>query len=45
MYKDYSPEFLYYFTLNELFGNQLDSRIEKFEKDSDKFKKLMEFII
>ena len=39
VYKNYDPEFLYYFTLNELFGDRLDSGIEKFEKDSDKFKK------
>ncbi|WP_308574767.1 helicase-related protein [uncultured Fusobacterium sp.] len=39
VYKEHSPEFLYYFTLNELFGYQLDSGVEKFERDSDKFKK------
>lgn len=39
VYKDYPPEFLYYFTLNELFGHQLDNGIEKFEQDSLKFKK------
>ncbi len=39
VYKNYNPEFLYYFTLNELFGDKLDSGIEKFEKDSDRFKK------
>lgn len=39
VYKEYSPEFIYYFTLNELFGYQLDNSIERFEKDSDKFKK------
>lgn len=39
IYKDHSPEFLYYFTLNELFGHQLDSGIERFERDSNKFKK------
>ena len=30
VYKNYNPEFLYYFTLNELFGDRLDSRIERF---------------
>ena len=39
VYKEHSPEFLYYFTLNELFGYQIDSGIERFERDSEKFKK------
>lgn len=39
VYKDHSPEFLYYFTLNELFGNQLDYGVERFEKDNTHFKK------
>ena len=39
VYKEHSPEFLYYFTLNELFENQLDSGVERFEKDSSRFKK------
>lgn len=39
VYKEHSPEFLYYFTLNELFGNQLDVGVERFEKDSVRFKK------
>jgi hypothetical protein len=39
VYKEHSPNFLYYFTLNELFGNQLDKGVERFEKDSDRFKK------
>lgn len=39
VYKDYSPEFLYYFTLNELFGAQLDNGIDRFEQDSISFKK------
>ena len=39
VYKNHTPEFLYYFTLNELFGHQLDNGIERFEKDSEKFKK------
>lgn len=39
IYKDHSPEFLYYFTLNELFGYKLDLGIERFERDSEKFKK------
>lgn len=39
VYKEYSPpEFLYYFTLNELFGNQLDYGIERFEEDNIRFK-------
>ncbi len=39
VYKEHSPEFLYYYTLNELFGNQLDIGVERFEKDSNRFKK------
>ena len=39
VYKEHSPEFIYYFTLNELFGYQLDSGVERFERDSDKFKR------
>lgn len=39
VYKEHAPEFLYYFTLNELFGNQLDAGVERFEKDSVRFKK------
>ncbi len=39
VYKDHSPEFLYYFTLNELFGEQLDYGIERFERDNIDFKK------
>ncbi len=39
VYKEHSPEFLYYFTLNELFGHQLDMGVERFERDSSKFKK------
>ncbi|WP_003544104.1 helicase-related protein [Desulfotomaculum nigrificans] len=39
VYKDYSPEFLYYFTLKELFGSQLDSGVERFERDKTGFKK------
>ena len=39
VYKEHSPEFLYYFTLNELFGHQLDVGVERFEKDSTRFKK------
>lgn len=40
VYKEYSPEFLYYFTLNELFGDQLDYGIERFEEDNIKFKEI-----
>lgn len=39
VYKEHTAEFLYYFTLNELFGNQLDVGIERFERDSVRFKK------
>lgn len=39
IYKEYSPEFLYYYTLYALFGNQLDSSVEHFENDNTRFKK------
>ncbi|MDR2581603.1 MAG: DEAD/DEAH box helicase family protein [Fibromonadaceae bacterium] len=39
VYKDHCPEFLYYFTLNEIFGNQLDYGVERFERDNTQFKK------
>lgn len=39
VYREHAPEFLYYFTLNELFGNQLDTGVERFERDSVRFKK------
>lgn len=39
VYKENSPEFLYYFTLNELLGNQLDYGIERFERDNNNFKR------
>ncbi len=39
VYKEYSPEFLYYFTLNELFGYQIDNNLDTFERTSEKFKK------
>ncbi len=39
VYKEHTPEFVYYFTLNELFGYQLDNSVERFEHDSEKFKK------
>lgn len=39
IYKEYSPEFLYYFTLYELFGNQLSDGIERIETEDVKFKK------
>ena len=39
VYKDYSPEFLYYFTLFSIFGNTInDENLEKFENDKIKFK-------
>jgi len=39
IYKEHAPEFLYYFTLNELFGHQMDAGVERFEKDNNHFKK------
>ncbi len=38
VYKDHCPEFLYYFTLNEVFGEQLDYGVDRFERDNIKFK-------
>lgn len=38
VYKEHTPEFLYYFTLNELFGHQLDDGVERFERDNNNFK-------
>lgn len=37
-YKEHSPEFAYYFTLNELFGDKIDEGVERFERDNDGFK-------
>lgn len=39
VYKEHCPEFLYYFTLNEIFGSQLDYGVERFERDNTNFKK------
>lgn len=39
VYKEHSPEFIYYFTLNELFGHQLDIGVKRFEQVSTRFKK------
>lgn len=33
IYKEYSPQFLYYFTLYELFGQSLESELDRFESD------------
>ena len=38
VYKEHSPEFAYYFMLNELFGNQIDEGIQRFERDNAGFK-------
>ena len=38
VYKDHTPEFLYYFTLGEIFGGQLDYGVERFERDNTRFK-------
>ena len=39
IYKEHAPEFLYYFTLNELFGHQLDQGVARFEQDALNFKR------
>lgn len=38
VYKEHSPEFAYYFTLNELFGNKIDEGVQRFERDNAGFK-------
>ena len=38
VYKEHCPEFAYYFTLNELFGNKIDEGVERFECDNNDFK-------
>lgn len=38
IYKEHSPEFLYYYTLNDLFSEQLDYGVERFEQDNMNFK-------
>lgn len=38
IYKEHSPEFLYYYTLNDLFSEQLDYGVERFERDNMRFK-------
>lgn len=38
VYKEHCPEFAYYFTLNELFGDKIDESIECFEKENIDFK-------
>jgi ERCC4-related helicase len=39
VYKEHAPEFLYYFTINELFGHQIDAGVARFEQDNTSFKK------
>lgn len=38
VYKEHDAQFLYYFTLSEVFGTQLDYGVERFEHDNIKFK-------
>lgn len=38
LYKEHSPEFLYYFTLHQLFAHQLDQGVARFEQDQSRFK-------
>ena len=38
VYKEHSPEFAYYFTLNELFGNSIDESVERFERENVDFR-------
>lgn len=39
VYKEHTPEFAYYFTLNELFGSKIDEGVQRFEHDNAGFKK------
>ena len=38
IYKDYSPEFIYFFTLYSMFGSNLEENYHEFEKDQIGFK-------
>lgn len=38
LYKEHSPEFAYYFTLNELYGNKIDESVQRFERENSDFK-------
>jgi superfamily II DNA/RNA helicase len=38
IYKDYSPEFIYFFTLYSMFGGNLEENYDKFENDKIGFK-------
>lgn len=38
VYKEHSPEFAYYFTLNELYGNKIDESVQLFERNNSDFK-------
>ena len=38
VYKEHSPEFAYYFTLNQLYGDKIDESVQRFERDNVGFK-------
>ena len=38
VYKEHTPEFAYYFTLNELYGDKIDEGVQRFERDNSGFK-------
>ena len=38
VYKEHSPEFAYYFTLNQLYGDKIDESVQRFERDNAGFK-------
>lgn len=40
IYNEHALEFLYYFTINELFEHQIDAGVARFEQDNTSFKKL-----
>ena len=38
VYKEHSPEFAYYFMLNEFFGDKIDDSVRRFENENKDFK-------
>lgn len=38
VYKEHSPEFAYYFLLNEFFGDKIDDSVRRFENENKDFK-------
>lgn len=38
VYKEHTPEFAYYFTMNELYGDKIDEGVQRFERDNSDFR-------